>query len=154
MHRRHPDYDGSAGPRDQSFYFRVDLQETGEKGLEFSVHSTLGDGKGNSDREFREAQIVMHANVSSMAPFDTYRITQHYAYEEGTLRETVELLDHDGSKEKDWVRNHEVATLFAPTSPIPELKRSRSTKTNMRPHIRMRNARRGGRSRRPRSMRV
>jgi dimethylglycine dehydrogenase len=46
-----------------------------------------------------------------------------------------------------------VGTLRMPTSPTQKPRRSRSTKTNMRPHTHMRNARRDGRSRRPRSMR-
>ncbi len=51
--------------------------------------------------------------VSSFAPFDTLRLQQHYRYEEGSLEETVELLDHSGGKEVPYVRNDERATLYA-----------------------------------------
>jgi len=44
-----------------------------------------------------------------MAPFDRYRIRQRYDYEAGQLTETVEL----NKGEAPWVRNREVATLFA-----------------------------------------
>ncbi|MFE8596292.1 hypothetical protein [Archangium violaceum] len=78
-----------------------------------AIQSSLGKGQGESDREFREARLEMHPEISSMAPFNLYRITQHYAYESATLEETVELIKQTGSTETPWVRNHETATLFA-----------------------------------------
>ncbi len=107
--RSHPDYDGSAGPREQTMYFQLDYQRDGD-GVRSSIRSTLGDGAGTSDSEFRHAHLKMRADVSSMAPFDTYQIEQTYSYEKGELREDVTLL----KGEAPWVRNHEVATLFAP----------------------------------------
>lgn len=114
LHRTHPDYDGSAGPRDQSYYFRLDFVSTDGDQVLAEIASTLGDGEGRSDREFREGRLELRPDISSFAPFDTYRITQHYDYEAGELRELVELLDHDGEREVPWVRNQEHATLFAP----------------------------------------
>jgi len=107
MRRRHPDYDGSAGPRHQSFHFS--LRYSDESG-DFVIDSSLGPGRGHTDLEFREAQMQIEAQVSSMAPFDRYRIEQHYGYEQGVLTETVHL--EDG--ETPWVRVEEKATLFAP----------------------------------------
>lgn len=115
MRRRHPDYDGSAGPRSQTYFFQIGYQPAGADGqVKASIVSTLGQGQGHADAEFRESVLEIRADISAMAPFDTYRITQHYAYEAGELRETVELLDHDGEREVPWVRNNEVARLFAP----------------------------------------
>ena len=58
--------------------------------------------------------------MSSFAPFDTYRLAQHYRYEEGRLDETVELLK---SKENQlYFRSEEHAELFAPQKllgPLP-----------------------------------
>ncbi len=73
------------------------------------ITSTLGPGEGHADREFRSASLVFHPDISSFAPFDTYRIAQTYAYERGALEETVSLDKGD----KPWVRNLEKATLFA-----------------------------------------
>lgn len=115
LHRRHPDYDGSAGPRDQTYFFRVQFQSpAGASTVEAVVASTLGAGRLGTDREFRAARLELRADVSSLAPFDTYRIEQRYAYEEGRLEERVSLLKHEGSAEKPWVENEEVALLFAP----------------------------------------
>jgi hypothetical protein len=109
--RRHPDYDGSAGPREQTMYFRLALEEPGEK-VPVRISSSLGEGRGEADRSFRKASFEIAADVSSLAPFDTYRIDQQYRYEEGLLTETVSL-DEGRSP---WVRNQEKARLFAPQS--------------------------------------
>jgi hypothetical protein len=115
MRRRHPDYDGSAGPRAQTYFFQIGYQPAGADGqVKASIVSTLGQGQGHADAEFRESVLEIEADISAIAPFDTYRITQWYGYEAGELRETVELLDHDGEREVPWVRNNEVARLFAP----------------------------------------
>lgn len=110
LRRRHPGYDGSAGPREQTMFFRLDLAAVDARGqVPVRITSSLGSGEGNADREFRAAHLVFHPDVSSFAPFDTYRIDQTYAYERGALEETVSL--DDG--ERPWVRNKEKATLFA-----------------------------------------
>lgn len=110
MRRRHPAYDGSAGPREQTLHFRLDLAAVDGRGhVPVRIDSSLGPGEGDADREFRTATLVFHPDVSSFAPFDTYRIEQTYAYERGVLEETVSL-----DKGADpWVRNREKATLFA-----------------------------------------
>ncbi len=110
MRRRHPQYDGSAGPREQTLYFRVDLGAVEPSGeVPVRIVSTLGSGAGRADRTFRSSRLVFRADVSSFAPFDTYRIDQRYAYDEGKLEELVSL----DKGAVPWVRNHEVATLFA-----------------------------------------
>ncbi len=111
--RRHPGYDGSAGPREQVLFFRLDFSRTAG-GVASTVSSSLGHGAGSTDVEFREATLTLDADVSSFAPFNAYRITQHYRYEQGDLAETVELFKkHDGA-ETPWVRNSEQASLFGP----------------------------------------
>lgn len=109
MRRRHPAYDGSAGPREQTLYFRVDLDAVDGAGkVPLHLVSTLGPGEGQADRELRSSSLVFHADVSSFAPFDTYRIAQTYAYERGALEETVSL----DKGTTPWVRNKEKAKLF------------------------------------------
>lgn len=110
LRRLHPDYDGSAGPREQVYSFRIQYAAAQDGTLTSQVESTLGNGAGTADREFRESRLEMQADVSAFAPFDAYRILQHYQYEEGTLTETVELVDTETSS--TWVRNQEQARLF------------------------------------------
>lgn len=110
MRRRHPSYDGSAGPRELTYYFSLDFgAPVGDGTVPVQIASTLGPGDGRADRDFRSASLTLQADVSSFAPFDTYRIEQTYAYERGALEETVSLDKGD----RPWVRNTERATLFA-----------------------------------------
>ncbi|MCP3138057.1 hypothetical protein [Pyxidicoccus xibeiensis] len=111
LRRAHPDYDGSAGPREQMMYFRLDYTAPDAAGrVSSAIRSSLGDGAGHTDAEFREAVLELRPDISRFAPFDRYRISQTYGYERGVLEESVELLDG----ETPWVRNAEKATLFAP----------------------------------------
>lgn len=113
MRRRHPEYDGSAGPRLQSYLFQLRLGPgTDGASVAYDISSSLGQGTGRGDREFRGAVLEIDADTSVFAPFDRYRITQQYQYEEGKLVELVEL--NDGAS--PWVRNHEEALLYSATS--------------------------------------
>lgn len=113
MRRRHPDYDGSAGERSQTYFFKLDFAPPDAAAkVAATVATSLGDGTGVTDREFRAAVLDFKANVSGFAPFDRYRITQRYDYEGGQLTELVEL----NKGEQPWVRNREVAQLFAQRS--------------------------------------
>lgn len=110
LRRLHPDYDGSAGPRSQTYFFLVDYAETTPDGrVRGAVRSSLGAGVVATDPEFRGAVVDLEAPTSRWAPFDRYRIRQTYRYENGELDETVEL----NNGEAPWVRNRERATLFA-----------------------------------------
>lgn len=111
MRRHHPAYDGSAGPRSLTYFFELDFARPDAGGrVAASLASSLGAGTGLTDREFRAAVIEIRADVSRFAPFDRYRISQSYQYEQGRLEELVELSDGD----EPWVRNREVAMLFGP----------------------------------------
>lgn len=109
LRRRHPGYDGSAGPREETMFFRLEIGTAAAPKVPLRIASSLGPGEGSTDREFRSAELVMHPDISSLAPFDTYRIAQRYGYEEGVLEETVSL----DKGEQHWVRSQETATLFA-----------------------------------------
>jgi hypothetical protein len=110
MRRRHPGYDGSAGPRTQTYFFLLQYAAPANGKVDATLTATIGNGTGTTDPEFRKAQLdFLASGVSSMAPFDRYRITQQYDYEAGQLTELVELNKGD----QPWVRNREVATLFA-----------------------------------------
>lgn len=115
MHRIHTDYDGKAGEREQTMFFEIDFSKQKNK-LVSKINSSLGSGSGVTDSEFREQTIQFSAEgVSSFAPFNTYRITQHYKYEEGVLLETVELFKLEDSKETPFAKIEEKAYIFRPT---------------------------------------
>lgn len=107
LRRRHAQYDGAAGDRLQTWFFHLALGP----GAPVQVTSSLGNGSGTADAEFRSATLELQATVSAMAPFDRYRIVQHYNYEQGSLDEVVSL----DKGTTPWIRNHEHALLFAKT---------------------------------------
>lgn len=111
LQRRHPAYDGSAGPRAQTYFFELELGSPDTSGrVAAQLTSSLGKGALRADREFRQAVMEIRADVSRFAPFDRYKITQSYLYEQGRLEELVELDDGD----HPWVRNREQAALYGP----------------------------------------
>ncbi|MEN0051611.1 MAG: hypothetical protein AAF806_31395 [Bacteroidota bacterium] len=115
MHRMHPDYDGKAGEREQTMYFELDFSRKGNE-IVSTLNSSLGCGEGRSDSEFRAQQLQFAVDgISSFAPYNTMRITQHYKYEEGKLVETVELFKLKGTEETPFARIVEVASIFRPT---------------------------------------
>ena len=114
MHRVHPDYNGKAGPREHTMYFEIVFSKQGGR-IVAKVNSSLGSGTGISDNEFREQTIRFSADgVSKFAPYNTYRITQHYKYEEGILSETVELFKLKEGKETPFAKIEEKAHIFRP----------------------------------------
>ncbi|WP_235958290.1 hypothetical protein [Flammeovirga agarivorans] len=115
MHRVHPNYDGKAGEREQTMFFEIDYHKEGSQ-IRSEIHSSLGNGKGHSDHEFREQKIQFEAEgISYFAPYNTYRITQHYNYEEGVLTETVELFKLENDIEIPFAKIEEKALIFIPT---------------------------------------
>ena len=116
QHRRHPDYDGSAGPRDQVNFFKTELSApTAAAELKFKLLTSFGDGTGRIDSQFRAATMEFEArDISSFAPFNRFRITQQYRYEQGELMEVVELFKAKGGTENPFMRFEERADLFAP----------------------------------------
>ncbi|OJJ23593.1 hypothetical protein BKI52_04320 [marine bacterium AO1-C] len=114
LHRIHPDYDGKAGERDQTMFFGIDFQQSSQ-GITSAIQSSLGKGSGKSDKEFREQSFVLKfENISSFAPYNTMRITQHYQYEKGILLETVELYKVKNEKEVPFMKMEEKAEIFRP----------------------------------------
>ncbi len=114
MHYLHPNYNGAAGARDQSLFFRVDYEQPQHGKIQFRISSTLGDGNGVTDTEFRRTDLQMKANISSFAPYNTYRLKQHYLYEEGQLNEEVSLIKlNDDGTSKPFLKIIEKAELFS-----------------------------------------
>lgn len=114
QNRTHPDYDGSAGAADQQHAFLIQYGPYAGGRVPITLQSTYGDGDGFTDPEFREAVLEFEAtDVSRFAPYNRFRITQRYLYEQGRLEETVELfkLEDDGT-ETPFVRIEERARMF------------------------------------------
>jgi len=118
QNRTHPSYDGRAGAADQQHAFVIAFGAPEPDGrLPIRLRSSYGDGAGHSDPEFRHAVLEFRpAGVSRFAPYDRFRITQHYRYADGRLDETVELfkLGRDG-REQPFARIEERARLFRPS---------------------------------------
>lgn len=124
LHRIHPDYDGKAGDRDQTMYFEVAYKNLIDGKVQATINSSLGNGTGITDIEFRKSELTMYVpNASKFMPYNKFRITQNYDYEKGTLTETVELIKEKDGKETPFMKNEETALIFikskldkAPTS--------------------------------------
>ncbi|WP_375561549.1 hypothetical protein ACE193_03060 [Bernardetia sp. OM2101] len=115
MHRIHPNYDGKAGKREQTMFFGIDFSAN-QTQIISTINSSLGNGTGKSDNEFREQMMTFSLDgISAFAPYNTMRITQHYKYEEGILLETVELFKLKDGDEIPFVKIEEKATIFRPT---------------------------------------
>ncbi len=113
LHRLHPEYDGRAGDRDQAMYFELNYAAAANNQLQSIIHASLGEGSGKSDKEFREQQIVLQVkNVSSFSPYNKIRITQHYQYESGMLKETVELLKEKNGQDTPFMKMEEKAYFY------------------------------------------
>ncbi|HRG27439.1 MAG TPA: hypothetical protein PLJ00_06090 [Chitinophagales bacterium] len=118
LHRNHPDYDFNAGERSQSMYFELNYTAA-VSGLTTILNTSLGNGTGVSDREFREQILeiqllpsISYYNISKYAPYNRIKITQHYQYETGVLLETVELYQDDDGKITPFMKNEERATFY------------------------------------------
>ena len=113
LQRIHPDYDGKAGDRDQTMYFEVAYKTLMDGKVNATIISSLGNGTGTTDTEFRESVLTIDVtDASSFMPYNKFRITQHYNYEEGLLTETVELIKEKDGIETPFMKNEETALIF------------------------------------------
>lgn len=113
LHRIHPAYDGKAGDRDQTMYFQVTYKNLIDEKVQATINSSLGNGTGTTDTEFRKSVLTMYVpNASRFMPYNKFRITQYYNYEEGMLTETVELIKEEDGRETPFMKNEETALIF------------------------------------------
>jgi hypothetical protein len=114
LHRLHPNYDGRAGARSQTMYFELGYAQAGN-GLATTINSSLGNGSGKSDTEFREQTLsIDYKDAGGFTPYNKIKITQHYDYENGLLRETVELFKEKNGVVTPFMKNEETALFFRP----------------------------------------
>jgi len=113
LQRIHPEYDGKAGDRNQTMYFEVAYNNLIDGKVQAVINSSLGNGTGTTDTEFRKSVLTMYVpNASKFMPYNKFRITQNYNYEEGVLTETVELIKEKDGKEIPFMKNEETAFIF------------------------------------------
>jgi len=117
IHRRHPRYDGGAGPRDQTLYFTVRTSTTADGGLDLAVEGSLGTGKGHLGAEGGLVIELTAADRGWFVPFDTVRISQSRQDAAGRLAETVELFSRRNGEEVPFMRMMEEGIVYRPTAP-------------------------------------
>jgi len=117
MHRRHPDYDGSAGPRDQVHYFRVNFDERKDGRVPLTLTSSMGAGSGHTDKAYKSVRFDLELDAPTIAqwfmPYNRLKFDQTYDYAGGALREEIVLVKADGERERPAFRIVESARLFA-----------------------------------------
>lgn len=117
IHRRHPRYDGRAGPRDQTHYFTVRPSPTADGGLDLAVEGSLGAGKGHEQPGGGLVIELAAAARGWFVPFDTVRISQSREEATGRLAETVELFSRRDGQEIPFMRMAEEGIVYRPSAP-------------------------------------
>jgi hypothetical protein len=114
LHRRHPDYDGLAGPRDQTLHFEMTASPTAGGGTDLAVRGTLGSGTGREEPDGTLTLEIVSASKGWFVPFDSIRITQRPPGVDGRIRETVELFKRKDGLEVPFMKMEETGQLFRP----------------------------------------
>ncbi len=115
IHRRHPQYDGRAGPRDQTLYFSVRMSAAADGGHDLVVEGTLGSGSGHE--KAGEGGLVLELTSLRkgwFVPFDTIRIRQDRPADSGRLAETVELFSRRKGQEVPFMKMEEEGIIYRP----------------------------------------
>ena len=114
IHRRHPRYDGRAGPRDQTLYFEVRTVPAADGGLDLTVEGTLGAGKGHKAAGGGLVIELASAEKGWFVPFDTIRIRQSRRTANARLEEVVELFSRRDGREIPFMRMQEEGLVYRP----------------------------------------
>jgi hypothetical protein len=118
IHRRHPRYDGRAGPRDQTLYFAVQTFPAADGGLDLAAEGTLGTGKGH-EGPGGDGLVIELASAERgwFVPFDTIRIRQTRGPTKGRVEEVVELFSRKEEREIPFMRMYEEGIVYRPIAP-------------------------------------
>jgi hypothetical protein len=118
IHRRHPSYDGWAGPRDQTLYFSIRQSPSANGGYDLAVTSTLGSGTGHEKPGGAGFLLdLAYAKKGWFVPFDSIRIRQDRSASSGRLRETVELYSKRDGREVPYMKFEEEGLIYRPDGP-------------------------------------
>jgi hypothetical protein len=118
IHRRHPRYDGRAGPRDQTLYFSVRTFPAADGGLDLAAEGTLGTGKGH-EGPGGDGLVIELASAERgwFVPFDTIRIRQTRGPTKGRVEEVVELFSRKEEREIPFMKMQEEGIVYRPIAP-------------------------------------
>ncbi len=115
IHRRHPRYDGRAGPRDETLWFMVRKTPAAEGGFDLAVETSVGNGSGHEKADGEGVTFELKsARTGWFIPFDTIRIRQERPAHEGRLAETVELFSRKKGLEVPFMKMEEDGTVYRP----------------------------------------
>ena len=118
IHRRHPRYDGRAGPRDQTLYFSVRKTPAADGGFDLVAEGSAGSGSGHEKAGGGGLVLELaSARKGWFIPFDTLRIRQDRASSEGRLEETVELFSKGKAGEVPFMKMEEEGLIYRPVAP-------------------------------------
>jgi len=118
IHRRHPKYDGRAGPRDQTLYFFVRMSPAPDGGHDLVAECSLGRGTGHEKAGGGGLVLELASSQKGwFVPFDTIRIRQERPAVEGRIQETVELLSKGKGREVPFMKMEEEGLIYLPVRP-------------------------------------
>jgi hypothetical protein len=118
IYRRHPKYDGRAGPRVQTLYFAVTMSPATDGGYDLFATTSEGYGTGHEKAGGGGLSLeVTYARKNWFVPFDTIRIRQDQSTSPGRLAETVTLLKKEKGGEKPFMKMEEEGLVYRPVSP-------------------------------------
>ena len=117
LHRRHPRYDGSAGPRDQTLYFLVRTKPAGDRGLDLIIEGTLGSGTGHETADGGVLLELAPTAKGWFVPFDMIRISQTRTGTQAGFEEFVELFSVREGHEIPFMRIQEEGSIYRATVP-------------------------------------
>jgi hypothetical protein len=118
IHRRHPKYDGRAGPRDQTVWFLVRTSPASDGGTDLAVEGSLGRGSGHEKAGGGGVELELaSARKGWFVPYDTIRIRQKRTAVEGRIEETVEVLSKKAGREVPFMKMEEEGLLYRPVRP-------------------------------------
>jgi hypothetical protein len=118
IHRRHPRYDGRAGPRDQTLYFFVRMSPAPDGGYDLVAEGSLGRGSGHETAGGGGLVLELaSARKGWFVPFDTIRIRQERPAVEGRVQESVELLSKGKGREVPFMKMEEEGLVYLPVRP-------------------------------------
>src|ERR1039457_6343189 len=118
MHRRHPRYDGLAGPRDQTLYFFVRMSPAPDGGYDLVAEGSLGRGSGHETAGGGGLGLELgSAPEGGFVPCDRLRIGQERPAVEGRVQESVELLSKGKGREVPFMKMEEEGLVYRPVRP-------------------------------------
>ena len=118
IYRRHPKYDGRAGPRVQTLWFSIRMSPAADGGFDLAATTSEGNGTGHEKAGGGGLLLeVAYARKNWFVPFDTIRIRQDQSASPGRLMETVTLIKKGKGTETPFMKMEEDGLVYKPVRP-------------------------------------